>query len=47
REHPQYTRPAEYRGWNVPDVLLDGHHKKIADWRREQSRRITEIRKGD
>lgn len=47
REYPQYTRPAEYNGWSVPDVLLEGHHKKIADWRREQGRRITEIRKGD
>ncbi len=47
REYPQYTRPAVYRGWSVPDILLAGHHKKIADWRREQSRRTTEIRKGD
>ncbi|MCR9144540.1 MAG: tRNA (guanosine(37)-N1)-methyltransferase TrmD [bacterium] len=44
REHPQYTRPAEYRGWKVPNVLLEGHHQKIADWRREESRRITELR---
>jgi tRNA (guanine37-N1)-methyltransferase len=38
-EYPHYTRPAEYRGWRVPDVLLSGHHERIALWRREQSRR--------
>jgi tRNA (guanine37-N1)-methyltransferase len=37
-EYPHYTRPAEFRGWNVPDVLLSGNHKQIEDWRREQSR---------
>jgi tRNA (guanine37-N1)-methyltransferase len=37
-EYPHYTRPAEFRGWKVPDVLLSGNHKQIADWRREQSR---------
>ena len=37
-EYPHYTRPAEYRGWRVPDVLLSGHHERIAEWRREQSR---------
>lgn len=37
-EYPHYTRPAEYRGWPVPDVLLSGHHARIADWRRERSR---------
>jgi tRNA (guanine37-N1)-methyltransferase len=36
-EYPHYTRPAEYRGWRVPDVLLSGHHEQIARWRREQS----------
>jgi tRNA (guanine37-N1)-methyltransferase len=36
-EYPQYTRPANFRGWNVPDVLLSGHHEQIAKWRREQS----------
>jgi tRNA (guanine37-N1)-methyltransferase len=36
-EYPQYTRPAEYRGWAVPDVLLSGNHAQIAKWRREQS----------
>jgi len=37
-EYPHYTRPAEYRGWRVPDVLLSGHHARIRAWRREQSR---------
>jgi tRNA (guanine37-N1)-methyltransferase len=38
---PYYTRPAEYRGWPVPEVLLSGHHGRIAEWRREQSLRRT------
>ena len=37
-EYPHYTRPAEFRGWKVPEVLLSGHHGQIDDWRREQSR---------
>jgi tRNA (guanine37-N1)-methyltransferase len=37
-EYPHYTRPAEYRGWDVPWVLLSGDHGKIERWRREQSR---------
>jgi tRNA (guanine37-N1)-methyltransferase len=37
-EYPHYTRPAEWRGWSVPDVLLSGHHERIREWRREQSR---------
>jgi tRNA (guanine37-N1)-methyltransferase len=37
-EYPHYTRPAEFRGLHVPDVLLSGDHGRIADWRREQSR---------
>jgi tRNA (guanine37-N1)-methyltransferase len=37
-EYPHYTRPAEFRGWQVPDVLLSGHHGRVEDWRREQSR---------
>jgi tRNA (guanine37-N1)-methyltransferase len=36
-EYPHYTRPAEYRGWRVPEVLLSGHHERIAQWRRERS----------
>lgn len=37
-EYPHYTRPAEYRGWRVPDVLLSGHHEEIRTWRRARSR---------
>jgi tRNA (guanine37-N1)-methyltransferase len=37
-EYPHYTRPAEYRGWRVPEVLLSGHHEQIERWRRERSR---------
>ena len=37
-EYPQYTRPAEFEGWRVPDVLLSGDHGRIEEWRREQSR---------
>jgi tRNA (guanine37-N1)-methyltransferase len=40
-EYPQYTRPAEFRGWRVPEVLLSGDHGKIEEWRREQSRQRT------
>jgi len=34
--HPQYTRPEEYRGWKVPDVLLSGNHQQIREWRQQQ-----------
>jgi tRNA (guanine37-N1)-methyltransferase len=37
-EYPHYTRPADFRGWRVPDVLLSGDHKRIEEWRLEQSR---------
>jgi tRNA (guanine37-N1)-methyltransferase len=37
-EYPHYTRPADYRGWTVPDVLLSGHHARIREWRLQQSR---------
>jgi len=40
-EYPHYTRPAEFRGWSVPEVLLSGDHARIAEWRREQSRART------
>jgi tRNA (guanine37-N1)-methyltransferase len=36
-EYPHYTRPAEYRGWRVPEVLLSGHHARIREWRLQQS----------
>ena len=38
-EYPHYTRPAAYRGWEVPEVLLSGNHAKVKDWRREQAHR--------
>jgi tRNA (guanine37-N1)-methyltransferase len=37
-EYPHYTRPVEYRGWRVPEILLSGHHERIREWRLEQSR---------
>jgi tRNA (guanine37-N1)-methyltransferase len=37
-EYPHYTRPAEYRGWRVPEVLLSGHHEHIRQWRAQRSR---------
>jgi tRNA (guanine37-N1)-methyltransferase len=43
-EYPHYTRPAEYRGWRVPEVLLSGHHARIREWRLEQSRARAEGR---
>lgn len=41
-EYPHYTRPAEYRGWRVPEILLSGDHEKVRRWRLEQSRRRAE-----
>lgn len=41
-EYPQYTRPAEYRGWKVPEVLLSGNHKEITKWRSLQTRKATD-----
>ena len=46
-EHPQYTKPAEWEGHAIPEVLLSGNHAKIAEWRREMSRRITAARRPD
>jgi tRNA (guanine37-N1)-methyltransferase len=46
-EYPHYTRPAEWRGRHVPDVLLSGHHGAVAAWRREQSEQITQQRRPD
>jgi tRNA (guanine37-N1)-methyltransferase len=40
-EYPHYTRPPEFRGWKVPEVLLSGHHARVEGWRREQSRERT------
>lgn len=46
-EYPQYTRPAEYRGWPVPDVLLSGHHANIEKWKHEQRLARTRARRPD
>ncbi len=46
-EYPQYTRPAEFRGMAVPEVLLGGHHARITAWRREESLRRTRERRPD
>ena len=46
-EYPHYTRPAEFRGMKVPEILLDGHHAEIEKWRREQARQRTAQRRPD
>jgi tRNA (guanine-N1)-methyltransferase len=46
-EEPHYTRPASYRGWDVPDVLLSGDHGRVAEWRAEQRRERTHRRRPD
>lgn len=46
-EYPQYTRPYDYRGMTVPDVLMSGHHERIRLWRLEESLRKTYLRRPD
>jgi tRNA (guanine37-N1)-methyltransferase len=46
-EYPQYTRPAEFRGMKVPDVLVSGNHAEIEKWRREQAKARTKMRRPD
>lgn len=46
-EYPQYTRPTEWKGRQIPEILLSGHHQKIYDWRKAQSELITEQRRPD
>lgn len=46
-EYPHYTRPAQYRGWRVPEILLSGHHERIRMWRGEQSRQRGERGEGE
>ncbi len=46
-EYPQYTRPAEYKGLKVPEVLLSGDHRRIDEWRRAESERLTQVRRPD
>jgi tRNA (guanine37-N1)-methyltransferase len=46
-EYPQYTRPAEWEGRAIPDVLLSGDHAKVAAWRRAEAERLTRARRPD
>jgi tRNA (guanine37-N1)-methyltransferase len=46
-EYPQYTRPSDFRGWKVPDILLSGNHRAIRDWRETQALRKTRERRPD
>jgi tRNA (guanine37-N1)-methyltransferase len=46
-EHPQYTRPAEYRGWKVPEVLISGDHEAVQKWRQEAALKKTEKNRPD
>ena len=46
-EYPQYTRPSDFRGWKVPDVLVSGNHRAIRDWREAQAMRKTRERRPD
>jgi tRNA (guanine37-N1)-methyltransferase len=46
-EYPQYTRPADFRGMKVPEILLSGNHAEIEKWRREQARLRTQEKRPD
>ena len=46
-EHPHYTRPREYRGWKVPDVLVSGNHKELSDWRKKTAEQVTKSKRPD
>jgi len=46
-DHPHYTRPETFEGQSVPEVLLSGHHGKIADWRAAQATRLTQMKRPD
>jgi tRNA (guanine37-N1)-methyltransferase len=46
-EYPQYTRPASFRGWDVPPMLVSGHHARVAEWRRREALRRTVARRPD
>jgi tRNA (guanine37-N1)-methyltransferase len=46
-EYPHYTRPRDFEGRTIPDVLLSGDHERIAKWRREQAEKITKARRPD
>ena len=46
-EYPQYTQPADFKGWKVPEVLLSGDHKKIAQWQKEKEIEVTKKKRPD
>ncbi len=46
-EHPHYTRPQEWEGLEIPEILTSGHHRKIADWQKEQAEKLTRERRPD
>jgi tRNA (guanine37-N1)-methyltransferase len=46
-EHPQYTRPREFRGWKVPDVLVSGHHRELEAWRKKTAEQVTRKKRPD
>ena len=46
-EHPQYTRPADYKGRTIPEVLSSGHHGRVDKWRKEQAKQLTKTRRSD
>ncbi|MCB1471266.1 MAG: tRNA (guanosine(37)-N1)-methyltransferase TrmD, partial [Rhizobiaceae bacterium] len=46
-EHPHYTRPPEFEGLTIPDVLISGNHARIAEWRRNEARKLTAERRPD
>ncbi|HEX2916399.1 MAG TPA: tRNA (guanosine(37)-N1)-methyltransferase TrmD [Chloroflexia bacterium] len=46
-EYPQYTRPANFRGWTIPEMLVSGHHAKVAEWRLKEALRRTYLRRPD
>lgn len=46
-EYPQYTRPADFRGWKVPEVLVSGNHAQVAEWRRRRAEQLTRERRPD
>ena len=46
-EYPQYTRPSDFRGWQVPEILLSGNHALIRRWREDRAREITRKRRPD
>ena len=46
-EYPQYTRPADFRGWKVPEVLVSGNHAQVAEWRRRRAEQLTRDRRPD